>query len=141
MPSNRRLAAIMFTDMVGSTALAQTDEGEALRLGDEQASICRPLFATHQGREIKSMGDGSLVVFDSALRAVQCAIAAQQLITERNAEGNVRPILLRIGIHLGDVEERGSDIFGDSVNVASRIESLADSGGVCITEPVFGQVR
>ncbi len=131
----------MFTDMVGSTALAQTNETEALRLRDEQEAIVRPLFATHQGRAIKSMGDGFLAEFDSALRAVECAIDIQQRLHERNARPGLSPIQLRIGIHLGDVEARGADIFGDSVNVASRIEPLAEPGGICVTEPVFGQVR
>ncbi len=131
----------MFTDMVGSTALGQTNEAEALRLRDEQERLLRPIFATHQGREIKSMGDGFLVEFDSALRAVECAVAIQQQIHDRNLGPGRTPIQLRVGVHLGDVETRGGDIFGDSVNVASRIEPLAEPGGICITEPVFGQVR
>jgi adenylate cyclase len=139
--STRRLAAIMFTDMVGSTAAAQVNEAEALRLRDEQETIVRPLFAAHQGREIKSMGDGSLVVFDSALRAVECAVDIQEHLQTRNSESGPPLIRLRIGIHLGDVEERAGDIFGDSVNVAARIEPLAEAGGICISEPVFGQVR
>ncbi|HLN51210.1 MAG: adenylate/guanylate cyclase domain-containing protein [Thermoplasmata archaeon] len=141
MASTRRLAAIMFTDMVGSTALAQTDETGALRLRDEQEALVRPLFATHQGRAIKSMGDGFLAEFDSALRAVECAIDIQQRLQERNSRAGLSPITLRIGIHLGDVEVRGADIFGDSVNVASRIEPLAEAGGICVTEAVFAQVR
>jgi len=131
----------MFTDMVGSTTLAQSDEAEALRLQDEQERLIRPLFAAHQGREIKSMGDGFLAEFDSALRAVQCAIDIQQRLHERTSQPGRSPLHLRIGIHLGDVEVRGTDIFGDSVNVASRIEPLAEPGGICVTEPVFGQVR
>ena len=131
----------MFTDMVGSTKLAQTNEPEALRLRDEQEELVRPLFAAHQGREIKSIGDGFLAEFDSALRALQCAIDIQQRLRERNAQAGVTPLRLRIGIHLGDVEVRATDIFGDSVNIASRIEPLAEPGGICISEPVFGQVR
>jgi len=131
----------MFTDMVGSTTLAQSDEAEALRLQDEQERLVRPLFAAHQGREIKSMGDGFLAEFDSALRAVQCAIAIQERLHERNSQPGRSPLRLRIGIHLGDVEVRGPDIFGDSVNVASRIEPIAEPEGICVTEPVFGQVR
>jgi adenylate cyclase len=131
----------MFTDMVGSTALAQANEVEALRLRDEQQVLIRRLVPAHQGREIKSLGDGFLVEFDSALHAVQCAIAIQQAVRERIDPEEVPPLRLRIGIHLGDVEVRGTDIVGDSVNVASRIESLAEPGGICVTEPVFGQVH
>jgi adenylate cyclase len=138
---SRRLAAIMFTDMVGSTAAAQTNEPEALRLRDEQQNILRHLFAAHQGREIKSMGDGFLAEFDSALRAVQCAIDIQQQLHERNSGVATPPIQMRIGIHLGDVEQREADIYGDAVNIASRIEPLATPGGVCISGEVFSQVR
>jgi len=139
--ATRRLAAIMFTDMVGFTASAQTDEANALKLLREQEKLIRPLLKTHKGREIKSTGDGFLVEFDSALRAVQCAIDIHQHLQERNSQPGCTPIRLRIGVHLGDVEERGGDIFGDSVNLAARIEPLAEPGGVCISEPVFGQVR
>ena len=137
----RRLAAIMFTDTVGSTESAQRDEARALRLRDEQEEIVRPLFAEHQGREIKSTGDGFLAEFDSALRAVECATDIQHRLFERNSQPGVTPIRLRIGIHLGDVEERASDIFGDAVNIAARIEPLAAPGGVCISGPVFDQIR
>ncbi len=137
----RRLAAIMFTDMVGSTRAAQEDEASALELIRAQEELLRPRFSAHQGRVIKSLGDGFLVVFDSALRAVQCAVDIQQAIRSRNAGSGTRPIQLRIGVHLGDIEERGSDVFGDSVNIAARIEPLADPEGICITEPVFGQVQ
>jgi adenylate cyclase len=131
----------MFTDMVGSTAMAQADEPASLRLREEQEGLVRPLFAAHQGRVIKSMGDGFLVEFDSALRAVQCAIDIQQHLHERNSQVGTAPIELRIGVHLGDVEQRGSDIFGDAVNIASRIEPLARPRGVCISGEVFSQVR
>jgi adenylate cyclase len=139
--TTRRLAAIMFTDMVGFTASAQTDEASALKLLREQEKLVRPLLKTHQGREIKSTGDGLLIEFDSALRAVQCAIDIHQHLQERNSRKGVTPIQLRIGVHLGDVEQRGGDIFGDSVNLAARIEPFAEPGGICISEQVFGQVR
>jgi adenylate cyclase len=131
----------MFTDMVGSTAMAQTHEAEALALRDEQEQIVRPLFAAHHGRAIKSMGDGFLAEFDSALRAVECSIAIQQRLHERNSRAGGTPIQLRIGVHLGDVERRRGDIFGDAVNIASRIEPLAPPGGVCISAQVFDQVH
>jgi adenylate cyclase len=139
--SVRRLAAIMFTDMVGYTASVQAQESDALRTLEEQERVVRPLFTKFRGREIKSTGDGFLVEFASALSAVECAIAIHNRLGERNARGGLSPIQVRIGIHLGDVEARGSDIFGDSVNIAARVEPLAEPGGICITEPVFGQVR
>ena len=131
----------MFTDMVGSTAAAQANETEALRLRDEQEAIVRPSSRAHQGREIKSTGDGFLVLFDSALRAVECALDIQEHLHQRNSRPDLPPIRLRIGVHLGDVEERAGDVFGDSVNVASRIEPLSDPEGVCISAQVFGLVR
>jgi adenylate cyclase len=131
----------MFTDMVGSTAAAQSNEENALKLRDEQAALVRPLFAAHQGREIKSMGDGFLAEFDSALRAVQCAVDIQHRLHERNSQPGVASIQLRIGVHLGDVEQKETDIFGDAVNIASRIEPLAPPGGVCISGEVYSQVR
>jgi adenylate cyclase len=138
---SRHLVAIMFTDMVGFTASVQANEASALRLLREEESLIRPVFKAHRGREVKSTGDGFLVVFDSALRAVQCAIDVAQHLHQRNAEADGPPILVRIGIHLGDVEERNGDVFGDSVNIAARVEPLAEPGGICITEPVFGQVH
>jgi len=131
----------MFTDIVGFSAATQANEAEALRLLGEEEGIVRPLFVAHQGREIKSTGDGFLVEFGSALRAVQCGIDIQEHLRARNELKGIKPIVLRIGIHLGDVEERGRDIFGDAVNIASRVEPLANPGGICITGEVFNQVR
>jgi len=132
----------MFTDMVGSTASAQEDEAMALRVRRQQQKLVRPFFASHQGREVKSMGDGFLVEFDSALQGVQCAVEIQRMLHEHNLSArDASKIRLRIGIHLGDVVHEGDDVVGDSVNIASRIEALADPGGICITDPVFGQVR
>ena len=141
MAAKRRLAVIMFTDTVGYSASSQTDESGTLLRLREQEELVRPLLKEYQGREIKSTGDGFLVEFDSALRAAQCAIEIQRRMHERNAQRNVVPVQLRIGIHLGDVEEHGNDIFGDAVNIAARVEPLADPGGVCVSGPVFDQVH
>lgn len=114
----------------------------ALKVRQDHQRLVRPLFVAHHGREIKSMGDGFLVEFDSALQGVQCAIEIQQALHEHNLSArDAAKIRLRIGIHLGDVVHEGDDVVGDSVNIASRIEALAEPGGICITEPVFGQVR
>jgi len=138
---SRRLAAIMYTDVVGFTASAQANEADALARLREQERIVRPLFEPYKGREIKSTGDGFLVEFESALGALECAVEIQRRMRERNAEKPRLPLELRIGIHVGDVEESGGDIFGDAVNIASRVEPLAEPGGVCVSEPVFVQVR
>jgi adenylate cyclase len=137
----RRLAAVMFTDTVGFTASTQANEGRTLELLRQQADLLRPLVALHQGREIKSTGDGFLVEFDSALKAVQCAVNIQRRIHERNSEDGQAPIRVRIGVHLGDVVQSGTDILGDAVNIAARIEPLAEPGGVCVSGAVYEQVR
>ncbi|MCI4347743.1 MAG: adenylate/guanylate cyclase domain-containing protein [Thermoplasmata archaeon] len=138
----RRLAAIMFTDIVGFTAITQRDEGVAVRLLDEHRSLLRPLFALHGGRVIKTMGDGFLVEFPSALESVHCAQKIQATLGLRNS--SIEPherIALRIGIHVGEVIDQGDDIVGDAVNVASRFEPLADPGGICVSEQVLDQIR
>ncbi|MFZ0891828.1 MAG: adenylate/guanylate cyclase domain-containing protein [Thermoplasmata archaeon] len=141
MASTRRLAAIMFTDTVGYTASTQANEGGTLDLLRQQAELVHPLVAVHQGREIKSTGDGFLVEFESALKATQCAVSIQRRIYERNSEGGLSPIRIRIGIHLGDVVGNGTDILGDAVNIAARIEPVAEPGGICISGAIFEQVR
>jgi adenylate cyclase len=138
----RRLAAIMFTDLVGFTKLAQRDEEAALQLRKEHQSLVRPLFVAHGGREVKSMGDGFLVEFPSAVESVRCAVEIQESVARRNVLPSVgERIVLRIGIHVGDVVGEGDDIVGDAVNVASRIEPLAEPGGICVSGSVFDQVR
>ncbi|HEX9613742.1 MAG TPA: adenylate/guanylate cyclase domain-containing protein, partial [Candidatus Bathyarchaeia archaeon] len=138
----RRLAAIMFTDMVDYTTMSEKNEALALTLLEEHRKLLRPVFARHGGREVKTIGDGFLVEFPSALEAVRCALEIQQLLGKRNESvPSERKILLRVAVHLGDVEHRDGDVYGDAVNIASRIQSLADPGGICITQQVFDHVR
>jgi adenylate cyclase len=138
----RRLAAIMFTDLVGFTKLAQRDEEGALQLRAEHQALVRPFFAAHGGREVKSLGDGFLVEFPSAVESVRSAVAIQEAVGRRNAtSASKERIILRIGIHVGDVIGEGDDILGDAVNVASRIEPLAEPGGICVSGSVYDQVR
>src|SRR5271154_5439994 len=138
----RRLAAIMFTDMVGYTALGQRNEALSLAMVEEQRRLIRPILGRHNGREVKTIGDAFLVEFPSALDAVRCAYDAQRSIREFNISASEeKKILLRIGLHLGDIIESQGDISGDAVNVASRIESFAEAGGVCLTRQVYDQVN
>jgi TolB-like protein/Flp pilus assembly protein TadD len=140
--AQRRLAAIMFTDMVGYSALAQRSEELALALLEEHRQILHPLFAGYGGRVIDTMGDGFLVEFPSALQAVRCAMEAQQALGARNASaGPERAIRIRIGIHLGDVVFSEDNVYGDGVNIAARLEPLAEPGGIVISQQVYDQVH
>ncbi|HEV2389153.1 MAG TPA: adenylate/guanylate cyclase domain-containing protein [Nitrososphaerales archaeon] len=136
----RRLAAIMFTDMVGYTALAQQDESLALQLLERHQGIIRPLLEKHGGREVNTIGDAFLIEFESALEAMKCAIDMQEAFKEYNSKQGRDRIMVRIGIHVGDVVHRNGDILGDAVNIASRIESLARGGETCVSEQVYQQV-
>jgi adenylate cyclase len=137
----RRLAAIMFTDMVGFTALAQRDEALAMRLLDEQRKLVRAFLAEYKGREVDTIGDGFFVEFASSLEAFRCAVAIQSALKEWNEQHpSENRVLIRIGIHMGDVIHRGREVSGDAVNIASRIEALAPPGGICITDQVYASV-
>jgi class 3 adenylate cyclase/TolB-like protein len=132
---NRQLAAIMFTDIVGYTALMGKDEQQAITLLHDNRVIHENSITNHNGKLLKEMGDGILAQFNSALDAVQCAIEIQAQALGR-VEGK-----LRIGIHLGDVIVENNDVFGDGVNIASRLQSIADSGGIYISESVQKAIR
>jgi len=141
-PEHRQLAAIMFTDMVDYSALAQRDQALALELLEEHRQIVRSLFSRFNGTEIKTIGDAFLVEFHSALEAAQCAIEIQRTLAKRNHDVAAdRRIEVRIGIHIGDVVHRGGDVYGDGVNIASRIQAVAGAGGICVSTDVERQIH
>lgn len=137
----RRLAALLLSDIVGFVSLTQEDEPLALRLLAEHDALVRPIVAHHDGRVVKTMGDAHLVEFDSALDAVACGIELQKALFDRERTHPGEALRIRIGIHVGDVTHRDGDVYGDTVNLLSRIAPLAEAGGICLTEPVVDQVR
>ena len=135
MIEQRRLAAILVADVVGYSKLVGSDEaGTLARLQALRSSVIEPAIAKHAGRLFKAMGDGFLVEFASAVQAVEAARAIQQA----NADGGLP---LRIGIHVGDVVVQGDDLMGDGVNIAARIEAVADAGGIALSRQAHDQVR
>ena len=140
--TSRQLVVIMFTDMVGYAALVQRDEALALRVLKRHHQLVRGVLPQFGGHEIKTMGDAFLVEFGSALRATECAIAIQQRIHAALTDApEAERFEIRIGLHLGDIERPGKDVFGDSVNIAARIQAQAPRGGVAMSGLVYEQIR
>jgi class 3 adenylate cyclase/pimeloyl-ACP methyl ester carboxylesterase len=143
MSTIRRLAAILAADVVGYSRLVSADEtGSLARLSVLRRNIIEPNVAAHSGRLFKTMGDGFLVEFASAVQATSCAIAIQK---ETEAMASVldddRKMRLRVGIHVGDVMVEGDDLLGDGVNIAARLEGVAEPGTVCISRQVYDQIE
>jgi adenylate cyclase len=140
---NRKLAAILAVDVVGYSRLVGLDEaGTLARVKAHRLEFAEPLIAEHHGRVVRLTGDGALVEFASAVDAVECAVAIQNGMAEREAhEPEERRIRFRIGINIGDIVLEDGDIYGDGVNVAARLETLADPGGICIARNVYNQVK
>jgi adenylate cyclase len=139
----RRLAAILVADVVGYTRLMGEDEaGTLAALKAHRAEFIEPKIAEHKGRLIKLMGDGALVEFASVIDALTCAAEVQSGMAERNQKAADGPrIIFRIGVNLGDVIVEGDDLYGDGVNVAARLEGMAEPGGICISAKVYDEVK
>jgi TolB-like protein/class 3 adenylate cyclase/Tfp pilus assembly protein PilF len=144
MAETRKLAAILAADVVGYSRLASADEDRTLaRLRALRSDLIDPTIAVHNGRIVKRTGDGSLVEFRSVVDAVRCAIEVQNAMVERNAGlPSERRIEFRVGIHLGDVvEESDGDLMGDGVNIAARLQGIAEPGAICLSEDAYRQVK
>src|SRR5206468_1915000 len=144
MNESRKLAAILAADVVGYSRLTGADEERTLaRLRALRSDLIDPTISVHHGRVVKRTGDGVLAEFRSVVDTVRCAIEVQNAMVERN-DGlpSDRRIEFRVGIHLGDVvEESDGDLMGDGVNIAARLEGIAEPGGICISEDAYRQVR
>ena len=135
MSETRKLSAIIFTDIVGYTKLMLKDENKTLQILKKNRDIQKTLVRKFNGEFLKEIGDGTLLCFQSALDAVNCAVEIQRETKE------ITELNLRIGIHLGDIVFKEGDIFGDGVNIASRIEKLAKAGGIYFTGQVYITIR
>ncbi len=140
--TDRKLAAIMFIDIVDYSKMMGENEKETLKLLKDYDQIVQPTIESYGGTIVKELGDGLFCEFNSALGASECGIQIQRkLSTYNDTPQNTFKIFVRIGIHLGDVVKKGKDLVGDGVNVAARIEPLAFSGGICISESVYQTIR
>ena len=139
----RHIAAILAADVVGYSRLMEADEASTLAvLKARRRDVLEPLVAKHRGRVFKVTGDGVLVEFASAVNAVQCAVDLQQGMSTANGDQpKDRHIILRIGVNLGDVLVEGGDLYGDGVNIAARLETIAEPGAIVISGTAFDQVR
>ena len=132
----------MLTDMVGYSGSMEVNEQHAYAKLVEHNGIVRTAIANYRGREIKTIGDAFLVIFRSAPDGVDCALAIQRAFAEYNVDkDDADKILLRIGIHLGDILITHNDVFGEGVNIVARIQPLAEPGGICVSEAVYIHVR
>jgi len=134
MPIERKLAAIMFTDIAGYTESMSKSESKTLNLLEKKRSILKPLLKKYKGTFVKEIGDGTLSYFESAVNAATCAVKLQE------ATYDDKDMNIRVGIHIGDIVFKDGDVFGGGVNVASRLESIAPAGGVCVSKSVYDEL-
>jgi len=141
-PPQRRLAAILSCDISGYSRVMGLDEEQAVKLVERHFQLTESALERFGGRLIKRMGDGVLIEFPSAVTAVECAMAMQQRLASYNEKASEQErFMVRIGVHLGEIVESGADVLGDGINIAMRIETLADPGGICISQDVFQQLQ
>ena len=132
--SNKKLKAIVFTDIVNFTKISANDEFQALALIDKQSKILKPIVNKHNGEWLKEIGDGLLLSFDSSLNAVLCSIEIQLELIK------VKDLNIRVGIHQGDIFIKDGDVFGDDVNIASRVEGFSPIGGIAISDKINNDI-
>ena len=132
--STKKLKAIVFTDIVDFTKLSAKDEQKALDLIQKQNEILKPIVEKHNGEWLKEIGDGLLFSFDSSLDAVRCSIEIQEVLKDSD------DFKLRIGIHQGDIFIKDGDVYGDDVNIASRVEGFSPEGGISISDKVYRDI-
>src|SRR5277367_1643975 len=144
MSETRKIAAILVSDVVGYSRLAEADEERILaRLRALRSDLIDPTISVHRGRIVQRTGDGSVIEFRSVVDAVRCAIEVQHAMIERNVGVALeKRIEFRVGVHLGDVVEEGDgDLMGDGVNIAARLEGIAKPGAICLSEDAYRQVK
>ena len=140
--TQRKLTAILCADVVGYTRLMGQTEAATVRALTEYRQVFADYIAKFRGRIVNAPGDSIMAEFDSVVDAVEGAAEIQRELAERNAEVvEERKMLFRIGVNHGDVTERGEELYGDAVNISARLESLAEPGGICISRPVYDQVK
>ena len=138
----RKLTTIMFTDIVGYSRIMSNNEGKGLELLNYQDKLLQPVIERFNGKILKRMGDALFLEFSSSLNALECSIEMQNVLKDFNENRNVdHQLLLRIGLHIGDVIIREGDLFGEGINVAARLEPLADPGGICMSQAVYDSVK
>ena len=131
----RKLAAIMFTDIAGYTESMSYDESQAITTVKKKRSIIQPLIKEYNGVFVKEIGDGTLSYFSSAIDASTCAVKLQELTYDEEH------LNFRVGLHIGDIVFDGQDVFGEGVNIASRLESLSPVGGICVSKTVYDELE
>lgn len=140
--AKRKLAAIVFADIAGYTERSNRDESGTLQIRTQVERLLKSSTVSHNGRVVKVLGDGAMLEFASAVDAVGCALDMQSQMMELNASLElVDPVMLRVGVHVGDVVEEEDDLYGNAVNIASRVSGMAAPGGICITREVYVQIR